>query len=204
MTKTNLQSFMLEDDQIHQLISTLESGGLILYPTDTIWGIGCDATNPNAIEDIYRLKKRDRSKPFVLLVDSIDMLKQYVHQVHPRLETLLHYHTRPLTIVYDQAKNLPPIAYSKDGTVAIRVVQDDFCRMMIAAYRRPLVASSANISNESPPGNFGEISSAVIENVDYVIKRRQHEKSIGTPSVMVKIDPKIRRIGLFENVIPDP
>jgi len=188
MTNVNLQSFILGSIQFNDLLECLRTDGIILYPTDTIWGIGCDATNETAVKKIYDLKKRELSKPFVLLVDSLEMLKEYVHQVHPRIETLLSFHQRPLTVVYNQAKNLPPISASDTGSVAIRVVQDAFCKQLIGAFGKPLISTSANISTEPFPANFGEVSSAIIEGVNYVVKFRQDEKTMGEPSVVVKVE----------------
>jgi len=188
MTNVNLQSFILGSIQFNDLLECLRTDGIILYPTDTIWGIGCDATNETAVKKIYDLKKRELSKPFVLLVDSLEMLKEYVHQVHPRIETLLSFHQRPLTVVYNQAKNLPPISASDAGSVAIRVVQDAFCKQLIGAFGKPLISTSANISTEPFPANFGEVSSAIIEGVNYVVKFRQDEKTMGEPSVVVKVE----------------
>ncbi len=188
MTRTNVQSLLFGNDQLRKIATDLEAGDLILYPTDTIWGIGCDATNPTAVEKVFELKRRDRSKPFVILVSSIKMLKAYVREVHPRMDTLLSHHTRPLTVIYDQGLGLAPNAIGQDGSVAIRVVQDDFCRNLIDSFGKPMVATSANISNEPFPGNFGEISSAVISQVDHVVRFRQEEKSLGEPSVLVKVE----------------
>ena len=177
-------------DNLEKVLTILEKDGMILFPTDTIWGIGCDACNPIAIERIYNLKKRDRSKPFVLLVDSIAMLKRYVEQVPPRIETLLSYHTRPLTVIYEQGQNLPPNAMAASGSVAIRLVQDELCKQLIHAYNRPLVATSANISDAPFPGTFGEISSEVIQGVEYVFQHRRDDKSPKEPSVIVKYNEK--------------
>ncbi len=188
MTNTNVKSILFEQDSIEDIITILKSGGLILYPTDTIWGVGCDATNPVAVRRLYNLKKRELSRPFAILVDSIAMLKKYVKHVHPRIETLLAYHTRPLTIIFDQAVNLPEVLVSDDKSIAVRIVQDDFCKKLIATLDAPLVATSANISDEPYPANFGEISSEVISGVDYVAKLRRHEKTLGEPSVIVKVN----------------
>jgi len=181
---------ILKKDQFDYISKVLENDGIILYPTDTIWGLGCDATNPVAIERIYKLKQRDRSKPFVLLVDGIEMLKEYIVELHPRLETLMLYHNRPLTVIYDQSKNLPDIATGPGGSVAIRIVQDDFCQQLIQYFGKPLVATSANISDEPFPAIFGEISSAVIQGVNYTAQHRRDDKSPGEPSVIVKYDKK--------------
>ena len=186
MMQTDLQQLMFGKDNLETITSTLETGGLILYPTDTIWGIGCDATQPEAVQRIFDLKQRPYEKPFVLLVNSIEMLKNYVEQVHPRIETLLMHHTQPLTVVYDQAKNLPPISYAKEGSVAVRVVMDSFCKELIGHFGKPLIASSANISDRPFPANFGGISSDVITGVDYVVKWKQGEKKLGQPSVIAK------------------
>jgi L-threonylcarbamoyladenylate synthase len=179
-----------ERDHFGQITQTLEEDGIILYPTDTIWGLGCDATNTVAIDRIYDLKQRDKNKPFVLLVDSIDMLKEYVETLHPRLETLMLYHKRPLTVIYDKSKNLPINATAANGSVAIRVVQDPFCQQLITALGKPMVATSANISNQPFPAIFGEISSEIIQKVDYVVRHRRNDKRPKEPSVIVKYDGK--------------
>lgn len=186
MTKTNLRSFMFETDDLDNVKTILEDGGLILYPTDTIWGIGCDATDPKAVEKVYELKQRDRNKPLIILVDSIEMMKQYVLHVHPRIDTLLLHHVRPLTVVFDGACNLPANLVSADGSIGIRVVQDDSCKKLITHLGKPIVSTSANLSNEPFPNNFGEISSAIIQGVDYVFKQRRYEKEPKEPSVIVK------------------
>lgn len=198
MMQTDLQQLMFGKDNLETITTTLENGGLILYPTDTIWGIGCDATNEDAVQRVFDLKKRPYDKPFVLLVNSIEMLKNYVEHVHPRIETLLIHHVQPLTMIYDRAKNLPAIAHDKSGSVAIRVVQDAFCKELIAQFGKPLVASSANISDKPFPANFGGISSAVITGVDYVVKWKQGEKKLSQPSVIAKFSDKEELIFLRE------
>jgi len=179
-----------DTDNFENIANILVDDGIILYPTDTIWGLGCDATNQVAVERVYNLKQRDRSNPFVLLVDSIEMLKEYVVALHPRLETLMMYHTRPMTVIYEQAKNLPPNVVGSEGSVAIRVAHDSFCRHLIRAVGKPLVATSANISNQPFPAIFGEISSQVIQGVDYVTKHRRTDKTPKKPSVIVRYDGK--------------
>jgi L-threonylcarbamoyladenylate synthase len=187
MTKTNLNTFMFEKDKIEDIIPVLSKGGLILYPTDTIWGIGCNACDEQAIKRIYKLKQRATSKNFVILVDSIDMLKKYVREVPPRIQTLLSYHTRPLTMVFDDPRNLPQNLIASDNTIAVRIAQDEFCQDLIGTFGFPLVATSANISSQPFPANFGEINSDIIKGVDYIVKIRRHEKAIGQPSVIAKI-----------------
>lgn len=185
MTKAELPTTSLPEHQFTHLVNGIHNGDIFLFPTDTIWGIGCDATNVTAVQRIYDLKRRVPEKPYVLLVSSIEMIKDYVHQVHPRIETLLLHHKRPLSVVYPCAINLPPISVAQDGSVAIRVVQDTFCQKLINAVGRPLVATSANISNQPFPGNFGEISSEILSGVDQVVKLRQDEKTLNNPSVMI-------------------
>lgn len=168
----------------------LERGGLILYPTDTIWGIGCDATDPAAVASVYKLKRRDPTKSFVILVDCVEMLRNYVAHLHPRLETLHVYHERPLTVIYKQGANLAPNVTAPDGSIAIRIVQDNYCRDLIQTFGKPLVATSANVSNEPFPAHFGEVSSEIIQGVDFVERYRQQDKSVREPSVIVRLDDK--------------
>ena len=177
-------------EDIAKAVDTIKSGGIILYPTDTIWGVGCNATNLDAVKRIYKLKKRPLDKPFVLLVDSIEMLKDHVEKIHPRVETLLQYHERPLTIIYPSARGLPEEILSSDGSVAIRVVNDDYCAQLIREAGMPLVGTSANKAGAPPPKNFGEVSSSIIKGVDYVCKYRQNERDFGAPSVIATYDKR--------------
>ncbi|NJL76009.1 MAG: threonylcarbamoyl-AMP synthase [Saprospiraceae bacterium] len=181
---------VLFDYEIAEAASVLQRGGLILFPTDTIWGIGCDACNEAAVEKVYALKQRDRSKPFVLLVDGLEMLRAYVEHVHPRIETLLIHHTRPLTVVYDKGVNLAPNAIGKDGSAAIRIPVDEYCLSLIRKFGKPIVASSANISNEPFPSSFQEVSQKVKQGVDFISKHRQKEISDNEPSVIVKLSDR--------------
>ncbi|MFK7772805.1 MAG: L-threonylcarbamoyladenylate synthase [Saprospiraceae bacterium] len=198
MMQTDLQQLMFGKDNLETITTTLENSGLILYPTDTIWGIGCDATNEDAVQRIFDLKKRPYDNPFVILVNSIEMLKNYVEHVHPRIETLLIHHLQPLTMIYDRAKNLPAISHDRNGSVAIRVVQDSFCKELIGQFGKPLIASSANINDKPFPANFGGISSDVITGVDYVVKWKQGEKKLSQPSVIAKFSEKEELIFLRE------
>ena len=179
---------MFENEKFQEILSTIRQGGVILYPTDTIWGIGCDATNEKAVDRISKIKGRTPQKGYVLLVDSIEMLKKHVGEVHPRVETLLSYHTRPLTIIYDESFGVAPNVLAPDGSVAIRIVQDAFCRELIAQFGKPLVATSANISNEPFPTHYGEISSDILEKVDMVVKFKQDNKERGEPSVIARFN----------------
>lgn len=181
---------MVQNYQLEDVISRLEAGGLILYPTDTIWSIGCDATNPVAVEKLTSLKNRHSNKPYILLADSLSMIRQYVEHVHPRIETLLHYHVRPLTMIYDQAINLPRNVLTDEGEVAFRIPQDDFCKSLISTFGRPIIASAAKVEGAPYPKYFGEISSAILQGVDTVVKYRQTDRKVGLPSVIARLSEK--------------
>ena len=168
----------------------LKGTGTILYPTDTIWGIGCDATNEVALNRVFNLKKRPKDKPFILLAADTEMIENYVDEIHPKVDQLLRFHTRPLTVVYPIGKNLPDLAIHESGSVAFRIPQDDFCQALIRAFGKPLVSSSANISDDPFPSHFGEISSKVISQVDYIVPYRQMDKEANAPSVMVTLSEK--------------
>lgn len=170
-------------DEISKVTNTLKSGGTIIYPTDTIWGIGCDPFNESAVGNLFYLKKRPRNKPILLLVDSIEMLKQYV-SIHPRVETLLVYHRKPLTLIYKADKRIPNFLTSKEGTIGIRVVQDDFCQEIIKSFGKPISSTSANFAGNPFPTNFEEIDFDFLKVADYVVKYRQNEPCQGSPSVI--------------------
>ena len=191
--KPEPEQSMIELDQI---VKTLDHGGTIIYPTDTIWGIGCDATNRKAVEKVYQLKERPRSKPFIILVDGLDMLHNYVVSIHPRLETLLFYHRRPLTVIYEKPKNLPDIVLGRDGTAGIRITVDPFCQEIISALGRPVIATSANKNSEPFPTSFGNISFDVLQKVDYIVNYKRDEPCEHDPSAIVKLSDKSELIFL--------
>jgi L-threonylcarbamoyladenylate synthase len=179
---------MFENEKFEEILTVLKHGGIILYPTDTIWGIGCDATNEAAVEKINDLKNRKNKNGYVLLVDSLETLKNHVAHVHPRIETLLHFHDRPLTVIYDEGMGLASSVLGKDGSVGIRIVKDAFCRELIRQFGKPLVATSANVTGQSFPSHYGEISSAILEKVDLVVRYKQDHKEKGEPSVIVRLN----------------
>lgn len=181
---------MVPNYDLQSALETLRKGGLILYPTDTVWSIGCDASNPRAASRLRQLKNTDDAPGLEILVSSIDMLRRYVAHLHPRIETLLLYHLRPLTVVYDQSRNLPGSVLDDDGRVAIRLVQDDYCRCLIDSLGRPIVAAAADLRPGYYPDNFGAISSDVVERVDYVSKYRRADRSPAYPSVMARLSPR--------------
>jgi len=144
----------------------LKLGGVLLYPTDTIWGLGCDATNADAVEKVFNIKHRDASKSFVVLMTDVKQLTQYIANPLPDLESMLAQFKEPTTIIYDQAINLATNVLAADGSVAIRITQDPFCRSLIKRFRKPFVSTSANVSGEPSPIHFALISDAIKKNVD--------------------------------------
>ncbi|HRH67831.1 MAG TPA: L-threonylcarbamoyladenylate synthase, partial [Bacteroidia bacterium] len=163
--------------EIKNALNVLKQGGIILYPTDTVWGIGCDATNAMAVEKIYKLKNRTDQKSMILLVDNENRLDAYVEKIPETAWALIEYADKPLTIVYDKGKNLPSILLPKDGSIAIRVTRDDFCRMLAQRLRKPLVSTSANISGKPHAASFQEIDEKILSGVDYIVDWKQHEKT---------------------------
>lgn len=179
--------FLLRDD-ISEIASLLRKGSIICYPTDTIWGIGCDPFHQAAVERISMLKGRVPDKGYVLLVSNIEMLKRYVPKLPPRLETLLSHHQRPLTMIYSDPHGLPDYVRAPNGSAAIRVATDEFCRTLIEAFDAPIVSTSANKSGEPFPPTFGGISSEILAGVDYVVKYRQDDKEPAEPSPIARLD----------------
>ncbi len=184
---TNPVLHMIPQHHIEGALAAIENNGLVLCPTDTLWSMACNANDPVAVLRLLRLKPNTRANSFEILVNSIEMLKEYVEHLHPRVETLLSYHIRPLTVVFEKARNLPEKILNPDGSIPVRVVQDEFCRELIAGLKHPLVSTFAHLEDAPMPTHFGAISSAVIEAVDYVVRYRQNDKAHGQPSVMVRL-----------------
>ena len=176
-------------DEVAKAFKVLQEGGIILYPTDTIWGIGCDATNTEAIKKIFRLKQRDEAKSMIILLDTENKLESYVQEVNPLAYDLIEYAENPLTLVMPGAKNLSPAVIAPDGSVAIRVSSHEFCKQIIQRLRKPLVSTSANISGEPSPQYFSQIDQEIIDGVDYVVDLEQHSKEIKNPSTIMKLAP---------------
>jgi len=177
-------------DDLKIALDILKKGGVILYPTDTIWGIGCDAANTKAIERIYQIKKREDSKSMLILVDEAWRIADYVKEVPEIALQLIEVADKPLTIIYSGAKGISGRLISEDGTIGIRVTSDEFCKKLIGALNRPIVSTSANISGSMPPSNFNNISKELLDSVDYVVKWRQNEKAKSQPSSIIKIGSK--------------
>jgi L-threonylcarbamoyladenylate synthase len=176
-------------DEVAKAFKVLQEGGIILYPTDTIWGIGCDATNTEAIKKIFRLKQRDEAKSMIILLDTENKLESYVQEVNPLAYDLIEYAENPLTLVMPGAKNLSPAVIAPDGSVAIRVSSHEFCKQIIQRLRKPLVSTSANISGKPSPQYFSQIDQEIIDGVDYVVDLEQHSKEIKNPSTIMKLAP---------------
>ena len=174
-------------NELQQTLNILRNGGLILYPTDTVWGIGCDATDKTAVEKIYALKQRPDTKSLIVLVDSVSMIEQYVRQVPPMAYDLIELSNTPLTIIYPNATGIAANAIADDGSIAIRVVQNTFCQELIRLFGRPVISTSANISANPTPKNFGEISRAVKEGVDFVVDETMDKGSTQKPSSIIKL-----------------
>lgn len=173
-------------DDIQNAVNTLKRGGIILYPTDTVWGIGCDATNADAIEKVYALKKRAESKAMICLVSNFKMLNQYVEEVPEVAYDILKYAVKPTTIIYDQPIRVAENLVAKDNTLAIRVPKDPFCSKLLKTFKKPIVSTSANISGQKTPKSFKDIAPEIKENVDYIVNLHRHEKN-GKPSTIIKL-----------------
>lgn len=172
---------------INEVVNYLNRGKTVLYPTDTVWGIGCDATNEEAVKEIYRIKERAESKSLIILVSSLNMLKKYV-SVPQKAIDLLKIAQKPTTIIYSNPKGISKNVISKDeNTVAIRIVEDDFCRELIERFCKPIVSTSANISGKPTPKSFSEIDKAILTSVDYVVNLHQ-DKEAAKSSTILKIE----------------
>jgi L-threonylcarbamoyladenylate synthase len=176
--------------EIDKTVNVLCRGGTILYPTDTIWGIGCDATNEKAVDKIYKIKQRVVGKSLLILVDDPERIYDYVTDVNPLVFELVKNYNRPLTVIYPRAKNLAKGVVADDNTVGIRVVDDEFCRQVIKTFGKAIVSTSANISGESPPLRFQQISEKVKKSVDYVVNIYQNEIRTMKPSRIIKVNEK--------------
>jgi L-threonylcarbamoyladenylate synthase len=174
------------EKEVEQALEVLRNGGIILYPTDTIWGIGCDATNSEAVKRIYEIKNREDSKSMIILVaDKRDVL-QYVAAPDLAVFDFIEEQTRPTTIIFEHAVGLPDNLVSEDGSIAIRIARDEFCKHLIKRLRKPIVSTSANISGQPSPKNFSEVSHQIKKGVDHIVKWRQDDTSIALPSQIIK------------------
>ena len=178
---------MAMNDDLKKACEVMAAGGLILYPTDTIWGIGCDATNEEAVRRVYELKRRSDHKAMLVLLDSEAKLNGYVSNVPDIAWDLIEVADKPLTIIYSDAKNLAPSLVGEDGSVGIRITREAFSRQLCERFRKPVVSTSANISGEPSPASFAEISEEVKKGVDYIVEYRQDDQTKAKPSSIIKL-----------------
>ena len=172
---------------IPNCLTVLQSSGIILYPTDTIWGIGCDATEEEGIRKIYHLKKREESKSMIILVSDEAMIRQYVSDPSENLLEYLAAQSTPTTAIFNNAINLPSSLINADGTIAMRIARDEFCQAMLYKLEKPLVSTSANISGEPYPQNFPEISDEIKNGVDFIVQHRHNDLKKYAPSSIIKL-----------------
>lgn len=177
------------DNDIIQALQQLQSGGIILYPTDTVWGLGCDATNVDAVAKIYALKQRKDSKALIVLLPNIAQLKQYVTHIPPLALEILQQNTRPTTIIYNQVQHIAHNLKADDGSVAIRLPQHHFCQTLLNHFGKPIVSTSANISGEPTPMRYADISENIINACDFVVSSQLENNGIARPSTILRIMP---------------
>ncbi len=182
-------------EELNNALTILKRGGIILYPTDTVWGIGCDATNADAIDKIYAIKKRSEEKALICLVSDFKMLNQFVEDVPEVAYDILKYAAKPTTIIYDKPIRIAENLIGKDNTLGIRVTKDEFCQKLIKKLKRPLVSTSANLSGQKTPDTFSMIPQEILEGVDYVVNLQQAIKT-PKPSAIIKLsnDGKVKVI----------
>ena len=172
--------------EIHNAFEIIKNGGIILYPTDTVWGIGCDATNPEAVAKIYALKKRAETQSMIVLMNGDRMLHNVFKEIPEVAWQIMECADKPTTLILDNARNVAPNLISADKSLGIRVVNDPFCFKLLERMKKPLVSTSANISGQPTPKSFKEISPEIIKGVDYVVNL-QHDKIAGKPSTIIKL-----------------
>lgn len=173
-------------EEIENALTVLKRGGIILYPTDTVWGIGCDSGNASAVQKIYKLKERDNSKALICLVNNYSMLERHVDNVPRMAYTILDIADKPTTVIYDAPAGVAENLVANDNTLAIRIVDHDFCKKLVRYLGRPIVSTSANISGKPTPNSFKDIDQAIIKGVDYVVNLQQ-QKGGTRPSTIIKL-----------------
>ncbi len=176
-----------QDAEIVQCLKTLSAGGLILYPTDTVWGIGCDATNAEAVKRVYQLKRRDDNKALIVLIDSVDHLDHYVIDVPMIARELIDVAVKPLTIIYEGAYNLAPNLMGEGESVGIRIPSDEFCHRLCERYGKPIVSTSANMSGQPTATTFAAIDESIVQGVDYAVNYRRDEATPRQPSNIIML-----------------
>ncbi len=177
---------MTIDTDIEESLRVLQSGGLILYPTDTVWGIGCDATNEKAVAKIFELKNRPDEKSMIVLLADENDIANYSSQASPKIFDYIKGIGKPTTVIYEEAKNLAANLINKDGSIAIRIVKDEFCKKLIRSFGKPIVSTSSNISGYPAPAIFNDIDISIKNGVDYIVQYRQDDLTEAIPSAIVK------------------
>ncbi|MCY1635087.1 L-threonylcarbamoyladenylate synthase [Marinifilum sp. D737] len=175
------------NNDINKALEVLKSGGVILYPTDTIWGIGCDATNADAVKRVYEIKQREDCKAMLVLMENPNRLNSYVDEVPEIAWDLIEANDKPMTLIYPGAKNLAPNLINSDRTIGIRITNEEFTQNLIQRFKKPIVSTSANISGDPSPANFSEINEELKELVDYVVEYRQDDIEKASASSIIKI-----------------
>lgn len=181
---------MKQEDDIRNAVNVLRKGGIILYPTDTVWGIGCDATNEAAVARVYAIKHREDSKALICLVDSDVRLQRYVKNVPEVAWDLMELATKPTTVILDNAVNLAPNLIAEDGSIAIRITREPFSRELCYRFQKPIVSTSVNISGQPAAQNYKDIAPELLEAVDYVCESRRQEHKPHKPSSIIKLNEK--------------
>ena len=176
------------EEDILRCLEILHKGGIILYPTDTIWGIGCDATNSEAVDKIIVLKQRPTVKSMIVLLADARQINRYTSHAEPFISEYLEKTDRPTTVIYEGALGIAENLISEDGSIAIRIVKEDFCRHLIKRFRKPIVSTSANRSGDEPPKDFNGISTAILQGVDYTVKYRQQDRTAGHASILIRFN----------------
>ena len=174
-------------EDIKKACEVMNKGGVILYPTDTIWGIGCDATNEEAVKRVYEIKKRADSKAMLVLVDNAVKVDFYVNQAPEVAFNLIERATKPMTMIYDDARNVAPNLLAEDGSVGIRVTSEEFSKQLCFRFRKAIVSTSANVSGEPSPATFRDISEEIKGAVDYIVQSRQNERAVSKSSSIIKL-----------------
>ena len=189
LTLRNIVRDMTQEEDIKNAVKVLREGGVILYPTDTVWGIGCDATNAKAVAKVYDIKHRDDSKALICLVDSDARLQRYVRNVPAVAWDLLDAAIKPTTVILDDATNLAPNLIAEDGSIALRITREAFSHELCYRFQKAIVSTSANISGEPAAQNYRDISEEIINSVDYVCWSRRQEHKPHTPSCIIRLKP---------------
>lgn len=177
--------------EINNTVSYLNDGKTILYPTDTVWGIGCDATDENAVKKIYSIKQREQSKSLIILVDSFDMLQKYITEIPKEIKYFLANESKPTTVIYNNPIDLAINTIANDNTIAIRIVKNTFCNLLIKEFGKPIISTSANISGVPTPLTFNEIDTKIINLVDYVVALKKIQSTSKSSKIIRFAENKI-------------